>query len=142
MKIKIRPNTFETNSSSTHSMVIAPENEFSRWERGEIYYHDWKDRFATREEIFEEIKNEPENYKYSNLPQFLALETEEERKEYVENNLAFSDEIDFIDEELKEIGWVTYDQFVDDNYLEVETSSYTTPGGEKLSIVCKYGYDG
>ena len=142
MKIKIRPNTFETNSSSTHSMVIAPENEFQRWMRGEIYFHKRQDRFATKEEIFEKIKSNPENYKYSNLPQFLALETEEERKEYVENNLAFADEIDFIDEELYELGWVTYDQFVDDEYLEVETSSYTTPGGEKLSIVCKYGYDG
>jgi hypothetical protein len=56
MKIKIRPNTFETNSSSTHSMVIAPENEFQRWIRKEIYFHSWQDRFATIEEMFAKIR--------------------------------------------------------------------------------------
>ena len=142
MKIKIRPNTFETNSSSTHSMVIAPENEFQRWMRKEIYFHSWQDRFATKEEIFEEVKSNPEKYKYSDLPQILAFETEEERAEYIKVTHGYNSAEDYIEVELYELDWLTYDQFVNDDYLEVETSSYTTPGGEKLSIVCKYGYDG
>ena len=139
---KIRLNTFETNSSSTHSMVIAPEDEFSRWERGEVYYHDWKDKFATKEEILEELKNDIERYRGTTLATYLSYETPEERKEYAEEVLAYEYEEDFIEDTLRDFDWYTYDNYTDTYYLEVETTHYTTPGGENLTILCKYGYDG
>ena len=36
--IQIRKNVFETNSSSTHSLVMAVASEFDKWESGEYYY--------------------------------------------------------------------------------------------------------
>lgn len=36
--IQIRQNVFETNSSSTHSLVISTEDEFSRFSKGELVY--------------------------------------------------------------------------------------------------------
>ena len=36
--IQIRKNVFETNSSSTHSLVMAVKSEFDKWEAGEYYY--------------------------------------------------------------------------------------------------------
>ena len=36
--IQIRKNVFETNSSSTHSLVMAVKSEFDKWELDEYYY--------------------------------------------------------------------------------------------------------
>ena len=44
----IRANTFETNSSSTHSMIILTEEEYDKLESGELYLND--DEIITKEE--------------------------------------------------------------------------------------------
>ena len=36
--IQVRKNVFETNSSSTHSLVMAVKSEFDKWTAGEYYY--------------------------------------------------------------------------------------------------------
>ena len=35
-----------------------------------------------------------------------------------------------------------YDEFCDTDYLEVSDYSFTTPSGEVVRAVAKYGYDG
>ena len=44
----IRANIFETNSSSTHSMIILTEEEYNKLESGELYLND--DEVITKEE--------------------------------------------------------------------------------------------
>ena len=34
--IQVRKNVFETNSSSTHSLVMAVKSDFDRWVNGEV----------------------------------------------------------------------------------------------------------
>ena len=46
MKINIRKNVFETNSSSVHSLCICTEEEFDAWKKGELYYNYWDDEFT------------------------------------------------------------------------------------------------
>lgn len=46
MKINIRKNVFETNSSSVHSLCICTEEEFDAWKKGELYYNYWNDKFT------------------------------------------------------------------------------------------------
>lgn len=46
MKINIRKNVFETNSSSVHSLCICTEREFDAWKKGELYYDYWNDKFT------------------------------------------------------------------------------------------------
>jgi len=46
MKINIRKNVFETNSSSVHSLCICTEKEFDAWKKGELYYNYWDDEFT------------------------------------------------------------------------------------------------
>lgn len=46
MKINIRKNVFETNSSSVHSLCICTEEEFDAWKKGELYYNYWSDEFT------------------------------------------------------------------------------------------------
>lgn len=39
--IQIRKNVFETNSSSTHSLVITTESEYEKFDKGELVYCEW-----------------------------------------------------------------------------------------------------
>ena len=54
MKV-IRLGVFETNSSSTHTMVIMPEEDFEKWKNGEILRFKWDDTFVSKEEAEEII---------------------------------------------------------------------------------------
>ena len=58
--LKIRQNVFETNSLSTHCIVIGTASDFEKWEDDEVYYYDsWKagKRFITKEEAIDRLKN-------------------------------------------------------------------------------------
>lgn len=51
---QIRFGTFETNSSSTHSLVIGTPEQIEKWEAGELfvnYYDDYATEFKTKEEL-------------------------------------------------------------------------------------------
>ena len=47
MKRQIRRGVFETNSSSTHSLTMCSRDTYSKWERGEVYRHSWRENFKT-----------------------------------------------------------------------------------------------
>lgn len=114
--IQVRKNVFETNSSSTHSLVMAVKSDFDKWEKGEVYYCNCWYSHKGDKYHFEEGKFYPKA----------------EIEAYYEE---IGDERDPYD-------FCTYEEFCDDEYLEVETYSYTTPGGEVVEAVAKYGYDG
>lgn len=40
MKTTIREGVFETNSSSTHSLIMMEESKFKKWKDGELFYHE------------------------------------------------------------------------------------------------------
>lgn len=44
MKRTIRRGVFETNSSSVHSMVICSDEEWRKWQLGELVYDYWSDK--------------------------------------------------------------------------------------------------
>lgn len=112
--IQIRKNVFETNSSSTHSLVMAVASDFDRWEAGEVYYCEWA--WGDLRESFEPGKF----YPAAEIDAYFAAKNEERDTEC----------------------FVTYDEFCDSDYLEVEDYTYTTPSGEVIKAVAKYGYDG
>lgn len=114
MKQTIRYNTFETNSSSTHSCVICSDEIFEKWKSGEVFVDDWNGTFHTREEIKQEFKKENQNL--------------DEDSDDFEDNLH-----DYIIDNYK-----SYEDFgnnyeVDVNYAEVD--------GVKVVVTCYYGYD-
>lgn len=112
---QIRCGTFETNSSSTHSMVIAMKDEFDKWENGEYILHNYDDEFITKEE---------------------AMELYQEAKDGDETFPPFEDWINTWDAEL----W-DYQHWIEDEYLETDFHTFTTPGGETIAMVCKYGQE-
>ena len=91
--IAYRFGTFETNSSSTHSMVICSEEEYKKWAAGELYASRWEDGFKTKDELTED-----------------------------------------------DYGWHDLNGWVGD--LECDENSYISPSGDKIKIICRYGYDG
>lgn len=56
---KIRQNTFETNSSSTHNLCIVPTDLFQRWINNDnVWFCSWDEDFISIEDIEAEVKNE------------------------------------------------------------------------------------
>ena len=43
---KIRIGTFETNSSSTHSLCIVSKEEYEKWVSGDLLYNSYKEKFV------------------------------------------------------------------------------------------------
>lgn len=123
MKRQIRRGVFETNSSSVHSITMCSDSEFDRWENGELLFQQNQDKFATRNEIIEEMKTEK---RYDGSMRY--ADTDWDNDEEV-------DEI-FSDERVK-----TYEKFFDGNWYETYCEEYQTKGGEKIIVFGYYGHD-
>ena len=126
--IQIRHNTFETNSSSTHSLVMCTKQEYLDFKHNKKWYIDRcsvKNKFVTWDELlvtipryhlmdgdaFEEIQR-------------LKIQDEENLEEYLQDYSIYS-----------------YGTYNDNDYEEFE-DEYTTPGGETIVAFGHYGYDG
>lgn len=123
MKRQIRKGVFETNSSSVHALSMCTENEFDRWENGELLFWKNKNKFGTREEIIEELKKATRyrgDLRYPN--------TDWDDKYQVADIFEY--------ENIK-----TYDQFFEDERYETYSDEYTTPGGETVVAFGYYGSD-
>lgn len=118
--IKVRKGTFETNSSSTHSITICDSDIFNRWKRGDgnIIYSSWGGRFLTKDEVekeFEKHNNNPNNrYKYNDL------------EDYMHDEGMYSSYSDYLDS----VEMETYEEY------------YTTKSGDQIVAFGYYGYDG
>lgn len=123
MKRQIRRGVFETNSSSVHSITMCSKSEFDRWKNGELLFWQEEAKFATRNEIIEEMKTMKwwnGSMRYANTDW---------------NNDEEVDEI-FSDERIK-----TYEKFFEDNWYETYCKEYETKGGEKIIAFGYYGHD-
>ena len=137
---QIRLNVFETNSSSTHSLIMAEDHIFQKWIDGEFLYNDGYDSvlkgkdFVTKEEALGAAQR---------VYSWLTKEQFEELLDGGEVEGPEGDEIDssdfFYDLEI----W-PYDMYCDSkgDCLESSSYEYTTPGGEKVRALAFYGYDG
>ena len=123
---QIRHGVFETNSSSTHSLTMCSDDEFTKWKNGEILFWCDYDKFVVKESIIETLKNE--RYCYGN-------------KEIIYPDVNWDDE-DEVNDVFYEAGVKTYEDFFDDSYFETFKDSYVTPNGEKVIAFGYYGYDG
>ena len=60
MKKTIRFGVWETNSSSVHSFCICTEDEYEKWEKGELFYDALDEEFTDKELN----RWDEDNYKY------------------------------------------------------------------------------
>ena len=124
----IRIGTFETNSSSTHSITMCMESDFLKWKNGEMYWHRWNDELVSKEEAEKEMAKLREEFIADN-PDF--DENNEEWKEKLEQ---------YINEDKM---YYTYEEFNDYDYIEYETfvDKYNTPNGDTVVALGYYGQD-
>lgn len=120
--IQIRKNVFETNSSSTHSLVMCSDDTYVKWVRGEMYYCNWLPSSA------------------KSLAKQTNFYTEDEAKAICEMAGESWDEDRAAESYDKR--FLTYEEFCDTDELEIEEYSYTTEKGDKIRAVAKYGYCG
>lgn len=143
MKRVIRRETWETNSSTTHSVVIMSHDQYERWEHDGLYYFnpsDWWNPFDKLPTEQHPIKGAL--YTKSEVIEFIKLLGEEEElEEYLEEEEYEDDDYGF-DRFVQEDDFFSYIGWTEDEYLETDETFYTTPGGEEIVICCKYGRDG
>ncbi len=73
---QIRLATFETNSSSTHTLVIVSKEEFEKWKTGEPYLED--SVMKTKEQVLRDNKKSIDSYNDGDFDEFIS----EERMDY------------------------------------------------------------
>ena len=124
MKRQIRRGVFETNSSSVHSLTMCSGEEYKKWEQGKLLYWKDRDKFGTREDIIEEMKNQ--RYSWNNELCYPNVDWEDKYKV----SSIFSDE-----------GVQTCEEFFDNEYYETFEQRYTTPNGDEVVAFGYYGHD-
>lgn len=123
----IRANTFETNSSSTHSLIILTEEEEQKLDSGELYLSTkYNTDLITKEEAYKIFLKAMEIDNYIQDPEYSL---EENIKDYLENC-----------DDRYELP-CSLDNWTSEDYLAIDTNHYTSPSGDKLVIICKYGND-
>ena len=140
---QFRLNVFETNSSSTHSLIMAEDHIYKQWVKGELFYNEYNNdselsgkEFVTKEEAFATAQRA---YSWLTMEQFEKLIKGDE----IENPEDEDEEIDGYNF-FSELGIWPYDIYCKSRgeYLESSEYTYTTPGGEKVRALAFYGYDG
>jgi len=123
----IRANTFETNSSSTHSLVILTEEQETLFNNGELYFRsEYDNDIITKEErneIMLELMSE------DGWETIINLSVEENIKKYIFDCI---DDYNFP---------ISLDNWLDSYELDTNVEHYTSPSGDKLIICAKYGHN-
>jgi hypothetical protein len=117
----VRRGVFETNSSSTHSITLCSNEDYERWENGELYFsedYNCEEQFVTKEEAVEILKGKSYN-----------------------SDVNFEDEEE-VSELISDSDFYTYDRYMSSDYLETFSRSFTTKSGDEVVAFGKYGYDG
>lgn len=157
----IRYGTFETNSSSTHSITMCMEDEFEKWKKSDLYYLISEERFLNKEEkdiylkrMFLKDKMEIDyNNKTISLYGIVTSYENYTDREHKMEELITSKDIETIDQEEfknfidnfddyteKPLAYREYLNNVGENY-DTYTNVFTTPSGEKVVSFGYYGND-
>ena len=145
--IKIRQGTFETNSSSTHSIVICNQEEYDKLQKNELFVKTYSGEIVKKERVVDDILNYL--YKNVNTNDFLKTISDILGRDIIEIDkevIMSFDNTEFA-EFLREIylwfdcDYKTLDDWLEDEYLESEHHSREFDNGT-IHTFCKYGYDG
>ena len=128
---QVRSNTFETNSSSTHSICMCTKDQYDSWandwdslEADSVLYSNCKEKLVTVEEA---VKYANRYHDYVELSDILNA-----------YSLKHDDAVDYMRDE----GFMTCDDFDNNNDNESYYDEFVTPGGETVVAFGNYGWDG
>ena len=132
MKKQIRRGTFETNSSSTHTIVMCMESDYDRWQEGNLYL------FTGSGWCYPDNNKPEKNHFYTREE---AIEFEKTDK-YAREDVNWTDE-DEVNEILRENEFYDYEYFWNEyceDYEDYE-ETLTTPNGDKVVAFGYYGFN-
>ena len=117
----IRRGTFETNSSSTHSITMCKESDFDKWKNGEMYWDRWNESLVSKEEVEKEMAK-------------LKKEFISEHPDYDKDDIDWEEQLeDYLNSDKE---YYTYEEFNDYDYIEYATFEDSYDG------VVAFGYYG
>lgn len=129
--INVRYGIFETNSSSTHSMIMCMEEDYKKLLTGELmisgYWFD-ADKFVTREAAMIKLHEI-----YDEDPSRFNDDYDIKSFEEIENDKSLADEL----LEREEIAYTL--ETYGGEYMEDFEDSFTTPSGETVYAFGYYG---
>ena len=138
--IQMRYGCFETNSSSTHSLIIANDEEYKKLKSGELFIR--YEGFVSREEVIQSILDMAEEYSNDMkelLKEEFGIDVTEITKEFLEQlNL---DALDALAREFLD-GARSYYGYFETDYLDSYEETYESKHGDKIYIFGLYGRDG
>lgn len=137
---QIRNGVFETNSSSTHSLCICTEDEFTRFKNGEILYNSNSEKLEKAYPPSASYMKRAERYYNERKNQF--MKDWEELEENDKLAFVYSDfDCSYAGDNLYE-SKNSYDEYFKHNSFETYIEKFTTPHGDKMVAFGHYGYDG
>lgn len=117
----IRRGTFETNSSSTHSITMCKESDFDKWKNGEMYWDRWNESLVSKEEVEKEMAKLKEEFISEHL-------------DYDKDDIDWEEQLeDYLNSDKE---YYTYEEFNNYDYIEYETFEDSYDG------VVAFGYYG
>ena len=143
--IKVRAGTFETNSSSTHSIVICSKKQFDEWKAGKCFFNVDTQKFVVpdmsrvkeyEKEAVEQYKRQRDNDPYSVSWAMLAPE---DQKRYIDTHVQHR-----IEQDNHSYDCLTYDGYRHyyQEGCEYTEKFFTTEHGDEVAAFGKGGYDG
>lgn len=136
--INIRYGTFETNSSSVHSLMIATDEEYKQLVAGTLYIDSYNDEYLNKEEVINILFNEatPEKLNY-----FWHHDLEREAELIPTKEWFANLSIDDLNEFVRAFcyGIHSFDDY-GEGYEWYDTN-YTSEHGDKIHIFGYYGND-
>ena len=142
---KIRHNIFETNSSSTHVVVICTVDEYKKFVEGELAYNRETEKLEKRKHLNErELREKYFNVNAQKLDNGYVYDNHyvESLDQLIDNNVIFpvdKEKLKYYDID----DWVyeSYDDFMSHEGMEYTNQKYTSPSGDDLVVFGYGGYD-
>lgn len=123
---QIRRGLFETNSSSVHTLVVVPSEDFDKWKNNEVVYVIDEDKFIDYEDLraffYDESKCEYDDCKK-------CMEKKGGSCQRAEDD----------DWDIPSI--VTLNGYFYDEFMERYVVDYKTKSGDEITIFGYYGHD-
>lgn len=138
--IKVRQSTFETNSSSTHTITIVTKEEYDGWEKGEYLLDNWVDELVPARLLTESEKQEArDNYEATRKGWHCSWE---ELSEYERNQAYAAYSAKLMGKQGQYLTMKQWDEKCGDNGYDTSVVNHTTKSGDEIVVFGYGGYNG
>lgn len=144
MKRQVRLNVFETNSSSTHSLVICTEQDFNDWEIGrKLFDNDCEkiieapklDKNQQKKAIDEYIVRQKKEKFWSEWDNLSKQDKDAWFAQWADANILNENYSDYK-------RYLTREEYYGQHeYMDFYTKNFATPNGDKMVAFGYYGHD-